>query len=130
MENPMSEKTIPEKLQVKPGRVLKVIGQPPEVTDRLANLPPYAKFAGENEPADVLLVFIKTMQELGGLLPFSSHLLKPDGIAWLAYPKKTSRVKTDLNRDIIWAYLLTIGWTGVSMISIDETWSGFRLKQK
>ncbi len=126
----MSEKSIPEKLQVKPGRFFRVIDQPPQVIELLSDLPPYAKFAGENEPADVLLVFITTMRELGGLLPFDSHLLKPDGIAWLAYPKKTSRVKTDLNRDIIWAYLLTVGWTGVSMISIDDTWSGFRLKQK
>ena len=126
----MSEKSIPEKLQVKPGRVFKVISQPPEVTELLADLPSFAKFAGENEPADVLLVFIKNMQELGGLLPFDSQLLKPGGIAWLAYPKKTSRVKTDLNRDIIWAYLHTVGWTGVSMVSIDDTWSGFRLKQK
>lgn len=126
----MSEKTIPEKLQVKPGRVFRVVNQPAEVAALLADLPPYAKLAGENEPADVLLVFIKSIKELGGLLPFSSQILKPDGITWLAYPKKTSRVKTDLNRDIIWAYLLTIDWTGVSMISIDDTWSGFRLKQK
>lgn len=126
----MSEKTIPEKLQVKPGRVFKVIGQPPEVIDLLSDLPAYAKFAGESEPADVLLVFIKTMEELGRLIPFNTLHLKTGGIAWLAYPKKTSRLKTDLNRDIIWAYLLTIGWTGVSMIFIDETWSGFRLKQK
>ena len=126
----MSEKSIPEKLQVKPGRIFKVIGQPLQVVEVLSDLPPYAKFAGENEPADVLLVFIKNMQELGGLLPFDSQLLKPGGIAWLAYPKKTSRVKTDLNRDIIWAYLHTVGWTGVSMVSIDDTWSGFRLKQK
>ncbi len=126
----MSEKTIPEKLQVKPGRVFKVIGQPPEVADLLADLPAYAKFAGEKEPADVLLVFIKNLAELAGLLPFSAEILKPGGIAWLAYPKKTSQVKTDLNRDIIWAYLRTVGWTGVSMISIDDTWSGFRLRQE
>ena len=126
----MSEKSIPEKLQLKPGRIFKVIGQPLQVVDVLSDLPPYAKFAGKNEPADVLLVFIKTLAELSQLLPFGAELLKPGGIAWLAYPKKTSRVKTDLNRDIIWAYLHTIGWTGVSMISIDDTWSGFRLKQK
>ena len=126
----MSEKSIPEKLQVKPGRLFKVIGQPPQVMDILADLPPYAKFAGENEPADVLLIFIKNLAELAGLFPFDTTLLKPGGIAWLAYPKKTSQVKTDLNRDIIWAYLRTVGWTGVSMISIDDTWSGFRLKQE
>lgn len=117
-------------MQVKPGRVFKVIGQPPQVVEVLSDLPPYAKFAGENEPADVLLVFIKTLAELAGLIPFGAELLKPGGIAWLAYPKKTSRMKTDLNRDIIWAYLITVGWTGVSMISIDDTWSGFRLKEK
>jgi hypothetical protein len=125
----MSEKTIPEKLQVKPGRTLRVIGKPSQVAELLSDLPSFARFANAGESADVLLVFIKTMAELTGLLPFGAELLKPGGIAWLAYPKKTSQVKTDLNRDIIWAYLRTVGWTGVSMISIDNTWSGFRLKE-
>lgn len=125
----MSDKSIPEKLQVKPGRIFKVINQPPQMADLLSVLPASARFVESDETADVVLIFIKNMKELKQVLPVISTLLNPNGIAWLAYPKQTASIKTDLNRDIIWAYAKTLGWTGVAMISIDNTWSGFRLKR-
>lgn len=125
----MSEKMISEKLQVKAGRSFKIIGLPDETKPVLSQLPEGATFTGNQEPGDVLLIFVKTMDEVKALLPISEKILKKDGIPWLAYPKKTSGLKTDLDRDVIWRYLQTIGWTGVSMISIDEIWSGFRMKK-
>ena len=125
----MSDKTIPEKLQVKAGRTFKTVGLPDELKNVLTQLPEGASIAADNKPGDVLLIFVKTMEEVNALFPISEKFLKENGIPWLAYPKKTSKLKTDLDRDIIWGYLQTIGWTGVSMISIDETWSGFRMKK-
>jgi hypothetical protein len=125
----MSDKTVPEKLQGKAGRTFKIINQPEETISILSQLPEGASFSGDHEPGDILLIFVKTMEEVKALFPISENILKQGGIPWLAYPKKTSGIVTDLDRDIIWRYLQTIGWTGVSMISIDETWSGFRMKK-
>lgn len=125
----MTEKTIPEKLQVKAGKTFRVIGQPESTRQLLAQLPQGAAFAADDEPADVVLIFVKSMEEVKTTIPLNDQVLKPDGIPWLAYPKKTSAIKTDLDRDIIWRYLNTIGWTGVAMIAIDDTWSGFRMKK-
>jgi hypothetical protein len=47
---------------------------------------------------------------------------------WVTYHKGTSKVKTDIHRDMINAYAHSIGLEGVAMISIDEDWSALRLK--
>ena len=125
----MPDKSISEKLQVKSGKIFRILNQPPDVSGILAQLPAGASFAKVNEPADVVLFFVRSMSEVKSLFPLDAKLIKLDGIPWLAYPKKTSAIKTDLDRDTIWKFLQTIGWTGVSMISIDDTWSGFRMKK-
>jgi hypothetical protein len=55
-------------------------------------------------------------------------VLKADGLFWVTYPKGTSKIKADVNRDSIAAYAKSIGLQAVTMISIDDTWSGLRLK--
>jgi len=47
---------------------------------------------------------------------------------WVSYYKGTSKVKTDINRDMIYAYAHTIGLDGVGLVSIDDTWSAMRFK--
>jgi len=47
---------------------------------------------------------------------------------WVTYHKGTSKVKTDINRDTIYAYTHTIGLDGVGLGSIDDNWSAMRLK--
>jgi hypothetical protein len=125
----MTDKTIPEKLLVKPGQKFRIINVPQEISTLFSELPQGASFALKDEPADVVLIFLDSMNELKNIMPIDSKQLQPHGIPWLAYPKKTSDIKTDLDRDIIWRYLQSIGWTGVAMISINETWSGFRMKK-
>ena len=56
---------------------------------------------------------------------------RPDGLLWLCYPKGTSKVKTDVNRDILNRRLAEeYGLEGVAMVSIDDTWSAMRFKPK
>ena len=125
----MTEKTILEKLQVKTGRTFKVVNLPQDVEGIITDLPLGAHFAADKEPADIVLFFVKTFDEIRSLFPMVDGVIKDNGIPWLAYPKKSSKITTDLDRDKIWQFLQTIGWTGVAMISIDETWSGFRMKK-
>ena len=55
--------------------------------------------------------------------------LAPNGMIWVAYHKGTSPVKTDINRDSIWAYARTIGMDAVAQVSINDDWSAVRLKR-
>jgi hypothetical protein len=61
-------------------------------------------------------------------LPTLKKSLKPGGLFWVTYPKGTSRIPVDINRDIIAVYARTIWMVGIAMISIDATWSALRLK--
>ena len=47
---------------------------------------------------------------------------------WLCYPKGTSKVKTDINRDILWKLVENFNMRPVSMISLDNTWSAMRIR--
>ncbi len=82
----------------------------------------------ESGQADLIQLFVGSRKELeANLLPLKG-CLKPKGLLWVSYPKETSKVKTDINRDTIGLYAQSIGLQPVAMISIDETWSALRLK--
>ena len=50
----------------------------------------------------------------------------PDGGVWVAWPKKTSGVATDITEDVLRAELLPTGWVDNKVCAIDDTWSGLR----
>ncbi len=125
----MSDKPLAERLQVKNGRSLMVLNPPGDYLAKLEPLPDGVKMAASGEKADVVQCFVTKMTELQSTLPQVFAALNPAGILWITYPKLTSKNAGDLNRDIIWPYLQTLGWTGVAMISVDDTWSAFRAKK-
>jgi hypothetical protein len=65
------------------------------------------------------------------LLAFLNKQLKhiePDSVFWIAYPKGTSGIKTDIHRDIIWEVVSNYNLKTVAAISIDAIWSALRLR--
>ena len=54
--------------------------------------------------------------------------LAPNGIVWVTYPKGTSKMKTDINRDSIREYAQTIGLEADAIFSVDDDWSALRMK--
>lgn len=125
----MSEKTIFEKLQLKSGRSLLVLNPPPGYLERAGAIPENTKFLLERSPAFIVQVFIRNMEEFVSFLDEVEPLLQPGGIFWVAYPKLTSKIKGDINRDTINSAAQARGWTGVAIIAIDEDWSALRLKR-
>jgi hypothetical protein len=76
--------------------------------------------------ADDLLLFVKNRSELLHYLRMAIENLIPGGIFWTAYPKMSSGVMTDINRDQGWDPLIKLGFGPVASISIDETWTALR----
>jgi hypothetical protein len=74
------------------------------------------------------LVFIYDNKQLLDFLKNKLELIEPDSVLWLAYPKGTSKVKTDINRDTIRVTSEGFGIKTVTAISIDDTWSGLRFR--
>ena len=74
------------------------------------------------------LVFINNNKEYLDFLGKQLKNIEPDSILWFAYPKGTSKIKTDINRDTIRETGETFGITTVTAISIDATWSALRFR--
>ena len=54
--------------------------------------------------------------------------LEPGGLFWISYPKGSSKVPTDLNRDVFWEALEHLGVRPVTQVSVDEVWSALRFR--
>ncbi len=125
----MSDKSVGQKLFIKPGNKVLMLNPPPGYLAQLGALPGGVVLLSETgSPVDVIQVFVANRAELEAQLPGLKSLLAPKGMIWVTYHKGTSKVKTDINRDTINAYAHIIGLEGVAMISIDEDWSALRLK--
>ena len=74
------------------------------------------------------LVFINNNKEYLDFLNKGLKKVEPDSVLWFAYPKGTSKVKTDINRDTIRVTGEDFGITTVTAISIDEVWSALRFR--
>ena len=121
----MSDKPVAERLQVKGQRRLAVIGAPRGL-ERVIGA---REARCDVSEADVVLVFAPNRARLDALLPSVLATAPPSAILWLAYPKLSSRLTTDLSRDIIHALAPEHGLDTVSQIAIDEDWSALRLKR-
>lgn len=74
------------------------------------------------------LVFVNNKQELLNFLNKQLKNIEPDSVLWFAYPKGTSKIKTDINRDSIRTLGEEFNMTTVTAISIDDTWSALRFR--
>jgi hypothetical protein len=77
---------------------------------------------------DAVLIFVNNLTEVERLTPEGIATVRRDGLLWIAYPKGSSKVKTDVNRDTLWKAVQPLGWDAVRQIAIDETWSAIRFR--
>lgn len=121
-------KTIAEKLQIKSGNLVHVLGATEEELELLEPLPEGAEITTQLEGpvTDSIILFAKNKEHLEEMfVPNQDHFLKTRA-AWIAYPKGN---KSDINRDSIWRYLEEIEWTLNSNVAIDDKWSAVRFKK-
>ena len=125
----MSDKTIAQKLLIKPGYRVAFVNAPRGYKTLLGALPKNVTVAPKPTGAlDLIQVFVANQNELDAQLAKLKPVLHPKIILWITYLKGTAKIKTDINRDSIYAYALRLGLQGVAMISIDDDWSALRLK--
>ena len=80
------------------------------------------------EGLEFVLIFAHFKRQILDVMPQVKEYLVEDGLLWLAYPKKSSKVESDLSRDVFWDLVSEYGYRPVTQISIDETWSGLRFR--
>jgi hypothetical protein len=121
--------TLAQKLQIKPGKNMLVINAPEGMFGRLnvelAENSPTLALEGS---ADAVLLFVKDLAETRQWMHRAIQSVIPNGLLWIAYPKGSSGIKTDIHRDHLAAALAPTGWHPVRLIALDETWSVMRFK--
>jgi hypothetical protein len=76
---------------------------------------------------DLALLFVVARRDLARRLPTLLSHLMPDGACWVAWPKRASKVTTDMTEDVVRAVALPLGVVDNKVAAIDEVWSGLRL---
>lgn len=115
-----------KKLSLKPGLAAWFHAMPESVCDEIGDV-------GLNERPelaagiDAAHVFTASRAELEGLLARLRTAIAPDGFVWVSWPKKASKVPTDIAEDTIREVALPLGFVDVKVCAVDQTWSGLKL---
>ena len=121
---------LPQKLGIKDNHKVAILGAPSGFAATLGALPTgaavAAKLAGK-QPLDVVIVFIKKRSELAPALDKVRPRMAPAAGLWIAWPKKSSGVATDMTEQVIRDVALPTGLVDNKVCAIDDTWSGLRL---
>lgn len=126
------EKTLKDKFQFKNVNKLAVRNAPQGYAERLAEqMEGIDVIAGPDASADALLLFVNNRAEAEALAPGAVAVVagvKPEGILWVLYPKGSSKMKTDVNRDTLWPIIQVYGWRPVRQVAFDDVWSAMRFR--
>jgi hypothetical protein len=124
-----SETPLPRKLGIKPGHRVLVLGAPDGFEDStLGPLPDGVEVRRRaTGTADVIVAFYTRRAELARKMPALRERMDPAAGLWIAWPKRTSKVETDLTEDVVRELALENVLVDNKVCAIDEKWSGLRL---
>ncbi len=117
-----------KKLGLKPGMRAWFWNMPQSVRDEIG--PVGAELIEEAEAVqdlDTAHIFVTERAELERLLADLRDLIQPAGQVWVSWPKKASKVATDVTEDVIRDIALPIGLVDVKVCAVDQVWSGLKL---
>jgi hypothetical protein len=117
-----------KKLGIKEGFQIRLINIPDYYFSLFTDLPANLIIADyPSEDLDFVHLFTKQQSEFLKLLPDIKSAIKQNGIIWVSWPKKASKVPTDITEDMIRNYALQIGLVDIKVCAVDEIWSGLKL---
>ena len=113
------------KLGIKEGATLALLNVPDGV---ITELPPgvVVKHQARGH-ADVVVAFFVERTQLERRLPALEAMIFPNGGLWIAWPKRTSGVATNITEDVVREVVLPRGLVDTKVCAVDETWSGLRI---
>jgi hypothetical protein len=123
--------TIFEKLQLANEKNILIQGLPSSIEKQFSklsfakNLTPLLK----TRKIDFALVFAVSENQLNTILSDIMPALKEDTKLWVAHPKSTSKIATDLNRESSWHKLTSVGYESMEQVSLDHVWSAVNFKK-
>ncbi len=126
MDTPITP--LAKKLKLKSGLRAAVVGAPAGYLERLGSPDGVSVMTTFDGLRDWIQVFVRTSAELADIVEPLKATLSPTGLAWISYPKGSSKMQTDLTRDKGWEPLEGSNLMWLSLVSIDDTWSAFGVR--
>jgi hypothetical protein len=118
---------LPKKLGLKEGQRIALINAPAGFEKSLGKLPLNAQVVNRlSSPLDLVMLFVSEEKKLAVQFPSVAVKLASNGMIWVAWPKKSSGVATDLTFDRVQRIGLDSGLVDVKICAIDEIWSGLK----
>ncbi|HYH14088.1 MAG TPA: hypothetical protein VD794_02645 [Flavisolibacter sp.] len=123
--------TIFDKLQLKNEKTILIQGLPSSIEKQFVKL----SFAKNLTPLlrsrkiDFALIFAVSESQLNGILHDVMPALKEETKFWVAFPKATSKIATDLNRESSWHKLTTAGYESSEQVDLDHVWVAVNYKK-
>jgi hypothetical protein len=114
------------KLGIKPGHRLLIVNEPEGFRDLLVDLPTDVVPVDDGHAANVTVAFFTVAATVKKLVPRLKKQLLPGGGLWIAWPKKTSGVATDVTFEVVQPVGLATGLVDNKVCAIDATWTGLR----
>ena len=116
------------KLGLKLGMRAWFLGMPDHVRAEIERGAPDIEFLDSPEPpVDLAHIFVTSCAALDCELRMLLPLIARDGMIWVSWPKKASKVPTDITEDVIRAVALPLHLVDVKVCAVDEVWSGLKL---
>ena len=125
----MAISALAKKLRLQSAQRALILNAPQGYLEMLGEMPEGLEI--EQEPSgkfDFAHLFVKDRNELEQFIDQVLRAIEYDAILWISYPKGSSGVKTDLNRDKLWKALADKGIRPVTQVSIDKVWSAMRFR--
>jgi hypothetical protein len=117
-----------KKLGIKNNFKVKLINEPDYYFELFTDLPSDIKILKEGKTKkNFIHYFAKSASELIKDIKTLKNEIEPDGMIWISWPKKSSKVETDVTEDIIRGTALKNGFVDIKVCAVDKTWSGLKL---
>jgi hypothetical protein len=116
------------KLGIKAGSRVLPVGAPAEYRSLLSPLPDGVIFQKRlSDATNIVHVFTRKRAELAKLLTTCRTKLSPGGAIWVSWPKKASKVATDITEDTIREIALPLGFVDIKVCAVTDVWSALKL---
>jgi hypothetical protein len=118
---------LPRKLGFKAGMTAVFLDAPEHLDALLGELEGVSVKRSLRGHADLVMCFVTRRRALERRAARLRQAIAPDGMVWVCWPKKASKVETDMTEDVVREVLLPTGLVDNKVAAVDETWSGLKL---
>lgn len=125
-----SDTPLVQKLGLKAGMRVYFCDAPPDYYKTLGRTPTIVMMTRLKAPLEFIQCFARNRRDLEAKFPGFVEALVPDGMLWISWPKKASKVETDLTEDVVRGVALDNGLVDVKVCAVDDTWSGLKLVRR